>query len=489
MSTFKTSDGAIFVQLDGPNTPLAYIGCADMDELSATGGAINEILRCFNDGGGWNTLDYTRTPPDPVTTSITIQLEAAEHLLEQAQDCAFPFYVLMRQGGKAGQPTNYQRLFALGDAILGNNGLQNLVMRENEQFSTQSFAISALPPLLRSYKKFTSRLSIGSGFALNGLSFCNSARCATATGPAQRACKIGFTAGQAESTESAIVWYTTDYGQTWTATDANPFAADEHIAAVTCFEIEDGVTRVIVARGVTDADDPAEVAYSDDFGATWTAVDIGETDALFVLSPNGLFAIDQFDVWAVTGGGFVHHSTDGGVSWSTAHAGTITTQNLHSVHFANDKVGVAAGAAGAVLKTQDGGLTWSLMTAPANTIIRKVFVIDGQNMWAAGSDGNLYYTHDGGATWAVRAFTGSGAGAVRDVAFSNRLFGYMIHNDAGGDATTYYTYNGGYIWERVNTVDNSGLSQLAVCGLNEWYAAGAVDGGTAVIMKAQPQRI
>lgn len=489
----KSSLGALFVQIDGPNTKPEYMGCVDADDLSEPGGGIDTIIRCFSgDGQGWNVLDYTRTPPDPVTTNITALLGATQSLLDRVEGCAITLFFQSRETGQAGQFTNYVRSTIVGRALIGDKTRAGLVMREEDTQTTKQFAISALPPVYEAFKKITSRQATALTQGFNSISFCNSVRCATNSAPASKRCQTGFAAGQAGTGAKAFLAYTTNYGQTWTATAAQPFANDEHINALTCFEMGNGVTRVVAMRGSTDAAAPAEIAYSDDFGATWTAVNVGSTNALFGLAPHALFAIDQYDMWAVTGGGHVAKSEDGGATWTQQHAGVLTSQNLHAVHFATDRIGAAVGAAGAVLTTVDGGLSWSLKTAPVAAILRSVFVLDAQRMWVGSEDGRLYYTIDGGTTWSERLFTGvgfgSGVGTVRDVMFFSDLIGFMASNNAGPVGNVFYTIDGGYTWEQVTTLTNTGINQLAICGVNDLYAVGPAQGGTSLILKVQAKQ-
>ena len=218
----------------------------------------------------------------------------------------------------------------------------------------------------RIFKKATSRQSVALPNAANALTYLNDIRCISGNSPAQGACKIGFISGDGATgspSATADVYYTTNYGQTWAATAANPFAAGEIIAAITVFSVGANTRRVIVARGTTDASNPAEIAYSDNDGTTWSQVNVGSTNALYVLGPDGMFALDQSNIWVVTGGGNVHYSEDGGVTWTTQDAGVATSSNLLAVHFADNKVGFAGGASDDVIRTIDGGVSWSAVTA------------------------------------------------------------------------------------------------------------------------------
>src|SRR5690606_36431684 len=125
--------------------------------------------------------------------------------------------------------------------------------------------------------------------------------------------------------------------------------------------------RVVVARGTTDAGNPAEIAYSDDFGATWTAVNVGSTNAQFAQGPHSLFAYDPYNMWLVAGSGYIYYSDDGGLTWDTQDAGVATSNALHAIHFATDRIGYAVGASDTVLKTEDGGLSWTATDADPNS--------------------------------------------------------------------------------------------------------------------------
>lgn len=97
MGIFKTSDGALFVQPEGPNTQPRFVGCVDVDQLSEPGGAIDTLIRCFKpDGSGWYTLDSTVTPPDPVTTTITTIVEGAANYLEQLESGLATLFIHQR---------------------------------------------------------------------------------------------------------------------------------------------------------------------------------------------------------------------------------------------------------------------------------------------------------------------------------------------------------------------------------------------------------
>src|SRR5690606_27178368 len=90
---------------------------------------------------------------------------------------------------------------------------------------------------------------------------------------------------------------------------------DEAISAGVCFAIDRNTRRILVFRGTTDVSAPAEAAYSDDGGTTWTNVNIGSDNGEFVSSPKAVHAINQYNIWAGTNSGRIYFSNDGGGTW------------------------------------------------------------------------------------------------------------------------------------------------------------------------------
>lgn len=485
--------GALWAQVDGPNTKPEMIACVDVDALAEPGGGIDTIVRCFRvDGQGWNTIGATLTPPDPVTTTFTALVTAAQSALERIRNCPATFFITQAPTGRKDTFTNYARVWILADAYINDRGGENLTMRETDGESTMTFAVTAFPPLYRVFKKTTSRVSVGLGAAANAIALLNDVRCATGSSQAQAAGKVMFVAGDTPTgspSGTADVYYTEDYGQTWTAASADPFAANEIIGAITVFPMGANTRRVIVARGTTDAANPIEIAYSDDDGTTWTQVNVGSVNGQFVQGHNGLFALDQGNIWLAADDGYIYYSEDGGVTWEAQEEGVATTADLYAIHFADSKVGYAAGATGDIVKTTDGGASWSATTTDigVSTNINAVFTINAQKAWVGTANGRLYYTENGGETWTRRSFSGDGVGQVRDIRFINELIGVAIHNNASPVARILVTHDGGYTWEAVQTVTNAGLSQLAIVDENNFYAAGEPISGTAALVKVQPQ--
>ena len=80
---------------------------------------------------------------------------------------------------------------------------------------------------------------------------------------------------------------------------------------------------------------------------------------------------------------------------------TGTTASLRGLSVVNDRIIWASGTDGTVLRTTDGGKTWSVRKIMAPTIIdiRDIHAFDANVAIAMATAGRLFRTTDGGATW------------------------------------------------------------------------------------------
>src|SRR5438270_11745259 len=95
--------------------------------------------------------------------------------------------------------------------------------------------------------------------------------------------------------------------------------------------------------------------------------------------------------------GTIVRTTDGGNTWTIQASGT--TQTLWAVSFTDANHGTAVGEAGTIVGTTDGGDHW--VTQPSGTTfqLRGVSYSDTNNGAAVGDSGTILRTTDGGNTW------------------------------------------------------------------------------------------
>ena len=109
--------------------------------------------------------------------------------------------------------------------------------------------------------------------------------------------------------------------------------------------------------------------------------------------------------------------------------------------FINEREGYAAGTAGTILKTTDGGTTWLVLSSGTDATLNSVCFTDTLYGCVAGSGGNILLTIDGGATW-TKMPCGTNT-TLHAVCFTDAHVGYIAGGDALQDGIILKTTDGG----------------------------------------------
>jgi photosystem II stability/assembly factor-like uncharacterized protein len=194
---------------------------------------------------------------------------------------------------------------------------------------------------------------------------------------------------------------------------------------------------------------------------------------------------------------------NGGTSWSVSNTGTDI--GLYTLYFMDDKTGFVVGGESScsgtgcvprgsiILKTVNGGTTWLKMVTPAKGEIYSIVFADDLNGFAAG-EGLLAKTNDGGATW--EEFTLDISGTIEKIFFLDSKIGFMCGlfnnlfktTDGGNSWINLTSQNGETIWHfkiMQFTDENTGFFGTYNCGLLK-----TTDGGLAIYeIPDSPDRI
>lgn len=128
--------------------------------------------------------------------------------------------------------------------------------------------------------------------------------------------------------------------------------------------------------------------------------------------------------------------------WFQQTSGIAT--DLNAVNFINEDYGFAAGDAGVILKTTNGGSTWLPLTSGTTSDFYDVQLLDQNNGFVVGSGGTILRTTDGGSNWSPIT------SGVSDNLFSisiNGTFGLI----GGSSQTILSTTNGGASWNEIQS--------------------------------------
>lgn len=479
---FVGGEASIWLQY-APNREPLFLGCHQLEEISQGKG--DKTLIWCPDASGPNKFVVAGSfqgAPEPPTTSIEVVATEVADFLERMGNRRFSLIINKMHSGRRDNYTNWLRSSILTGVTITTETEAGIAFRDPD--NNAPTLLTAEVSAEAWYKKFVMTAERQATSEVQNI-LCMAALPIEFLDDAVKA-----VAGcHAVALGTANVRITSNSGGTWSATGADPFAADEDVMAIAYFPLTATVNRILAVREL-DAAAALEVAYSDDGGASWTLVVVGATVGQGALGARALFALDYRHIWLVTTGGYIYFSSDGGATWTTQDAAEATVQNLNAVHFADNKNGFAVGVADTVLKTTDGGITWSLATATGSgDPLIDVFTLDSDRAWVgideAAGDKTWMFTEDGGVTWSNRTFSGSAAGEVRRSVFLNDQIGFLIHNTTGPVGTLWQTRDGGYTWEQITVPTNAGFTHLVAIDDNQVFVSGNASGGTGVFVRAR----
>jgi photosystem II stability/assembly factor-like uncharacterized protein len=143
-------------------------------------------------------------------------------------------------------------------------------------------------------------------------------------------------------------------------------------------------------------------------------------------------------------------------NWKVIRRSVETDKNLRAIYFVDSMTGWAAGDAGAVYRTTDGGKTWKPLLAGAAANINFIYFIDWNHGWMLGegsgkiaADENdnetvLLFTTNGGRTWSRKPLPN-----VLSLYFTDAKNGWAV----GRNATLMKTADGGAEWTKVESIE------------------------------------
>lgn len=217
-----------------------------------------------------------------------------------------------------------------------------------------------------------------------------------------------------------------------------------------------------------------------------TKIVLNENRHFWMLSKDIVAAREKVNTYHTA----LHLSSNAGADWQCSY----TSAALQSIHFLDEKNGWAAGPAGRVGRTTDGGLTWEHRFLPSQTHFRHVVFHDRKIGWAGGSPTTktarpLWKTTDGGSTWkSLPAIKPGRPGphdipeAIRGLLFLDAKRGWAITHGATPEPVNGYTsygrilrtIDGGESWQEVYNADGHFFRDLKHRDGRFWVAGSGV---------------
>src|SRR3982751_4372862 len=175
--------------------------------------------------------------------------------------------------------------------------------------------------------------------------------------------------------------------------------------------------------------------------------------------------------------------------WEAQASGV--TARLRGVSAVSERVAWASGASGTVLRTADGGTTWTKLTIPdaAALDFRDVDAVNATTASVLsigpGPSSRIYKTTDAGATWTLQFTNQEPKGFFDAMAFWDEQRGLVMGDSIDGRFDIVRTQDGGRTWARIpasslpaalpneGAFAGSGTNVAGLPGGHAWIGTGA----------------
>ncbi len=224
------------------------------------------------------------------------------------------------------------------------------------------------------------------------------------------------------------------------------------------------------------------VFKSTDGGSTWQQVG---TETITPITRTSF--VTEKSGWAISDKR-IYITEDGGARWIQQ---LRSEHKLNAIAFVDEQNGLAVGEAGAVYRTEEGGIqsevqgqvlcagsvcdeeilsTWKPVEIGAEIALTDVAFVDAAHLWITGEEGVVLRSTDGGATWDT---TDTGVDAtLLAISFDTVDNGVAV----GENGTILVTEDGGRTWSQPNTGASSRLNGVDFAADGATWAVG--DSGT-----------
>jgi photosystem II stability/assembly factor-like uncharacterized protein len=199
--------------------------------------------------------------------------------------------------------------------------------------------------------------------------------------------------------------------------------------------------------------------HSADRGSTWT------TATTTGASVQGVSFADASHGWLSGYSGTIRHTSDGGQTWDVQTSPLVAALGRVRSFDASHAWIPVVGTSDRVLRTVDGGDNWLLSSLPsASASMRAVSFSDTHNGWAVGTGGVIVRSTNGGETWTSQ--TSGTSATIYDVSAISATEAWAC-SDGG---RFLHTIDGGLNWSPYNHVDGMTIWSVKFISASEGWA-------------------
>ena len=154
--------------------------------------------------------------------------------------------------------------------------------------------------------------------------------------------------------------------------------------------------------------------------------------------------------WAVCGSATVLATTDGGTSWQVVYGPYPELGEMNDVAVLADGTLVVVGEG--IFRSTDGGASWTPIASPTAAELLDITEIPGGDLSACGDEGAVLISNDGGLTWTD---VGLAAGLGRHHLWRSPTEGYVV-----GEQISHRTTDGGATWTQMTDFANFWYNEI-----------------------------
>ncbi len=217
--------------------------------------------------------------------------------------------------------------------------------------------------------------------------------------------------------------------------------------------VDDTVGFIIGGRGT--------ILKTEDAGLTWTrkvamseAMGRGGNPRAMRANLMGIQMVDENTGFIAGTENTILKTTDGGETWTgssqRARVGE-TRNNLEGIWFVSPTTGWIIGSFGTLLRTTDGGETWEKRKPGFDNNLFGIHFLDEMTGWISGQEGLILKTTDGGETWNQQKT--ESYDDLHDITFVDARVGWAV----GGFNSVLHTTDGGETWTITNIPGSANL--------------------------------
>ena len=203
------------------------------------------------------------------------------------------------------------------------------------------------------------------------------------------------------------------------------------------------------------------------------SINISQAQWLQQTSPTANSLYSVYFVDANTGGATglnsaVLRTTNGGVTWTNQNLGLGGGINLFGIFYINANTGILVGE-GYIFRTTNGGANWVSITLPVGGILTGVTFTDANTGFITGNAGVIFRSSNAGASWI--SLTSGTSENLKNPGFTNTTTGYVV----GTNGLIMRTTNAGDNWTIQTSGVTSTLFGISAIRTDTSYVSG--DGG------------